>query len=109
MRALVVTSLYPSEAAPARGGFVRDQVTALRAIPELELELFTFSSLGAQAYVGAARQLRRRYGRGRFDVVHAHFGLTAWAALALRGTAHAVTLHGSDLVVPRSRAVIETW
>ena len=29
MRALVITNMYPSEQDPARGSFVRDQVTAL--------------------------------------------------------------------------------
>ena len=41
----------------------------------------------------------------RFDVVHAHFGLTAWPALAAPGAVHAVTLHGTDVVHPRSRAI----
>ena len=41
----------------------------------------------------------------RFDVVHAHFGLTAWPALALRGAPHVVTLHGTDLRHPRSRRI----
>jgi glycosyltransferase involved in cell wall biosynthesis len=38
-------------------------------------------------------------------VVHAHFGLTIWPSLAVRGTPHGVTLHGTDLVDPRSRAI----
>jgi glycosyltransferase involved in cell wall biosynthesis len=41
-------------------------------------------------------------------VVHAHFGLSAWPALAVpggRGGIHAVTLHGTDLEHPRSRAI----
>ena len=37
-----------------------------------------------------------------FDVVHAHFGLTAWPALAVRGARRAVTLHGTDVRHPRS-------
>jgi glycosyltransferase involved in cell wall biosynthesis len=54
--------------------------------------------------VKAARKLRRNRTE-RYDVVHAHFGLTAWPAFAARGAAHAVTLHGTDLVHPRSRAI----
>ncbi len=104
MRALIVTNMWPSEANPARGSFVRDQVRALRRQPGVEVEVFAFAPGGASPYPRAARELRRRY-RGRdFDVIHAHFGLTAWAALALRGAPHAVSLHGTDLVVPRSRA-----
>ena len=105
MRALVVTNLYPSERYPARGSFVRDQVNALRRLSGLELELFTFGSLGPSAYPRAAADVRRRYRGTRFDVVHAHFGLNLWPALAAAGSAHAVTLHGTDLAHPRSRAI----
>ena len=105
MRALVVTNMYPSARARARGSFVRDQVEALRRIPGVEVELFAFEPGGGSPYVRAARELRRRYGNARFDVVHAHFGLTAWPALALRGMPRVVTLHGTDLVHPISRAV----
>ena len=42
MRALVVTNMWPSPEAPARGAFVRDQVTALRALPGVEVEVFAF-------------------------------------------------------------------
>ena len=105
MRALVITNMYPSANDPARGIFVRDQVEALRGLPDVEIEMFAFASRGASAYRAAARQLRRRYRGTEFDVIHAHFGLTLWPALGLRGAPHAVTLHGTDLVHPRSRAI----
>jgi teichuronic acid biosynthesis glycosyltransferase TuaC len=105
MRALIVTNLYPSERHPARGSFVRDQVDALRGLPGLDLELFTFDSLGPGAYVRAAVDVRKRYRRTRFDIVHAHFGLNLWPALAASASAHGVTLHGTDLAHPRSRAI----
>ena len=105
MRALVVTNMYPSAEDPGRGSFVRDQVEALRRLPDLDVELYGFRSAGAASYARAGRELRRRYRGRRFDVVHAHFGLTIWPALAVRGTAHGVTLHGTDLVHPRSRAI----
>jgi glycosyltransferase involved in cell wall biosynthesis len=105
MRALIVTNMYPSAAAPARGSFVRDQVQALSVVPGVELELFAFEGGGARAYPRAGIQLRRTFAGGRFDVVHAHFGLTAWPALAARASVRAVTLHGTDLAHPRSRAI----
>jgi glycosyltransferase involved in cell wall biosynthesis len=105
MRALVVTNLYPSAQDPARGGFVRDQVEALRRLPELELELFTFSSLGAAGYVEAIREARRRFRGSHYDVVHAHFGLNIWPSLGVRADVHGVTLHGTDLAHPRSRLI----
>jgi glycosyltransferase involved in cell wall biosynthesis len=110
MRVLVVTSMYPSESRPGLGGFVRDQVEALRAIDGLHVELFAFDPGGAGRYLRAARDLRRAHRRDRFDVVHVHYGLTAWAALALgRRAPMLVTLHGTDLmhrvVGPLSRAL----
>jgi teichuronic acid biosynthesis glycosyltransferase TuaC len=105
MRALVVTNMYPSRERPAHGSFVRDQVEALRRLDEVEVELFRFAPGGAAAYARAARTLRAAHRGQRFDVVHAHFGLTAWPALLASGRHRALTLHGTDLAHPRSRAV----
>jgi teichuronic acid biosynthesis glycosyltransferase TuaC len=105
MRALVVTNMYPTPARPALGSFVRDQVEALRRIDGIEVTVFAFDPGGTTAYVKAANDLRKTHRGNRFDVVHAHFGLTAWPAFAARGRAHAVTLHGTDLTHPRSRAI----
>jgi teichuronic acid biosynthesis glycosyltransferase TuaC len=102
MRALIVTSIWPAPEAPARGSFVRDQVEALRRLPGVDVEVFAFPPKG---YARAARDLRRRYRGERFDVVHAHFGLTAWPALAVRHATRVVTLHGTDLRHPRSRRI----
>jgi len=104
MRALVVTNMHPTPARPALGRFVADQVAALRRIDGVEVELFAFPP-GLRSYPRAARALRRRYRGERFDVVHAHFGLTAWPAFAVRGAPHVVTFHGTDLAHPRSRAL----
>jgi teichuronic acid biosynthesis glycosyltransferase TuaC len=109
VRALVVSNMRPDDAHPERGSFVRDQVAALRALGrDLDVELYEFSP-GPHALAGAARQLRRRFGSrrgsegGAFDVVHAHFGLTAWPALAAPAHVRALTLHGTDLHHPRTR------
>jgi teichuronic acid biosynthesis glycosyltransferase TuaC len=107
VRALVVTNMYPSADRPALGSFVRDQVEALRRRDDVEIEVFAFDP-GLRGYPRAAWEMRRRYGRGRgprFDVVHAHFGLTAWPALAARLGPVVVTLHGNDLFHPRSNRI----
>jgi teichuronic acid biosynthesis glycosyltransferase TuaC len=102
LRVLVVTNMYPGPDAPHRGAFVRDQVEALRRRTDVEIELYSFDP-GFERYPLAARDLRRRYRGERFDVVHAHFGLTAWPALVARLGPVAVTMHGNDLYHPRSR------
>jgi teichuronic acid biosynthesis glycosyltransferase TuaC len=112
VRALVVSDMLPDAAHPERGSFVRDQVAALRRLNELEVELFQFAP-GGRALARAALDLRRRFAGGspaaggvrgkRFDVVHAHFGLTAWPALAVPARVRALTVHGTDLRHPRTR------
>jgi teichuronic acid biosynthesis glycosyltransferase TuaC len=103
MRALIVSNMFPTPERPAFGSFIRDQVQALGRIDGIELELFTFTGGSARAYGRAARAIRRRYRGRHFDVVHAHFGLTAWPARAAPSRARALTLHGTDLAHPRSR------
>jgi glycosyltransferase involved in cell wall biosynthesis len=105
MRALIVTNMYPTAAHPALGSFVRDQVDALRRIDGVDVDVFAFAPGGPEAYARAASDLLRHHRHERFDVVHAHYGLTAWPAFAARGNARAVTLHGTDLVHPRARPV----
>jgi teichuronic acid biosynthesis glycosyltransferase TuaC len=104
LRVLVVSNMLPDAGHPERGRFVRDQVAALRGLPGLEVELHEFPP-GGRALLAAARDLRRRYGgRGRrLDVVHAHFGLTAWPALAVPAQVRGLTLHGTDVRHPRTR------
>ncbi len=116
MRALVLSNMRPDPAHPERGSFVRDQVAALRRLDGLDVELYELPP-GAAALARAARELRRTFARRRtgaagkapdaaderFDIVHAHFGLTAWPALAVPAHARALTLHGTDLRHPRTR------
>ncbi len=104
--------MRPDAANPGRGSFVRDQVAALRSIAGLHVELYEFPP-GPSALARAAVELRRRHGppstlnrrpaSARFDVVHAHFGLTAWPALAVPAGVRALTVHGTDVAHPRTR------
>jgi glycosyltransferase involved in cell wall biosynthesis len=111
VRALVLSNMLPDGAHPERGRFVRDQVDAVRRLGEWQVELYEFPP-GARALARAARSLRERYASESFDVVHAHFGLTAWPALAVRAHGRALTVHGTDVRHPRTRlatrAVIPT-
>jgi glycosyltransferase involved in cell wall biosynthesis len=94
--------MRPDRAHPERGRFVRDQVAALRRLQDVEVELYEFPP-GPTALARAAPALRRRFRRAGLDVVHAHFGLTAWPALAVPARVRAVTLHGTDVRHPRTR------
>jgi teichuronic acid biosynthesis glycosyltransferase TuaC len=101
MRVLLVTGMYPTPDRPGLGGFVRDQVESLRALGGVEIELFVIEPGGGPArWIAAARELRRRHARDRFDVVHAHYGLAGLTAMAIRRAPHVVTFHGTDLAHP---------
>jgi teichuronic acid biosynthesis glycosyltransferase TuaC len=106
VRALVVSNMLPDAGHPERGRFVRDQVDALRRLPRLEVELFEFPP-GGRTLARAARELRHEYREPRpsprFDVVHAHFGLSAWPALAVPARIRGLTVHGTDVRHPRTR------
>jgi teichuronic acid biosynthesis glycosyltransferase TuaC len=94
--------MLPDAAHPERGRFVRDQVTALRRLDELDVELYELPP-GGRGLARAALDLRRRYSGERLDIVHAHFGLTAWPALAVHARVRALTVHGTDIDHPRTR------
>jgi teichuronic acid biosynthesis glycosyltransferase TuaC len=114
VRALVLSNMLPDAAHPERGTFVRDQVADLRRLDGLDVELYEFPP-GPRALARAAVDLRRRYGppstlsrrptRVPFDIVHAHYGLTAWPALVVPARVRALTVHGNDMRHPRTRMI----
>lgn len=98
MRVLVVTNFEPDASAPQRGRWVRDQVDEVRR-RGVEVEVFGFPP-GSSHYVPAALRLRKLLRRERFDLVHVHYGLTAWCALLARARPLVVTFHGTDVRHP---------
>lgn len=108
MRVLVVTNITPDAAVPGRGGFVRDQVSALRQ-EGVDAELLSFP-VGKRALVRSVPEVRRRLRGGGFDLVHAHYGLAGWSAALAGASPLVVTFHGTDvrhrLVGPLSRRLL---
>ena len=96
MRILVLTNMYPTPNEPGFGSFVRDQVQDLRTLGA-DVEVLAFDGRrDRRAYGRAAVRVRRVARRGRFDVLHAHYGLTGAVALAQRSLPVATTFHGSE-------------
>jgi len=98
MRVLVVTNFTPDAGAPQRGRWVLDQVEEMRR-RGVEVEVFSFPK-GSSHYLPAAVRLRRLLRRERFDLVHVHYGLTAWSALLAGARPLVVTFHGTDVRHP---------
>lgn len=103
MRVLVVTNFEPDRQAPHRGRWVVDQVEALRDLG-VEIELMSFPP-GKGNYLPAAREIRRRIGRGGFDLVHAHYGLVGMSAWLAGAKPLVVTFHGTDVRHPQVGAL----
>jgi glycosyltransferase involved in cell wall biosynthesis len=105
VRVLVVTNFEPDASAPQRGRWVRDQVEEIRA-RGVEVEMFSFPP-GKRHYVPATRRLRRLLRQRRFDLVHAHYGLSGWCARLAGARPLVVSFHGTDvrhgIVGPLSR------
>lgn len=95
--------MWPTSANPESGIFVSDQAAALRRAG-VDLDVFAFQGGSPTSYARAAGRLARRRS-GRFDVVHSHFGLSAWVGMAAPARVRAVTFHGTDLHHPRSRRI----
>jgi len=94
--------MLPDTAHPERGQFVRDQVAQLSRIEGIDVRLHELAP-GPRALIMGARQLHHNERNERYDVVHAHFGLTAWPALAVPTRVRALTVHGTDIAHPRTR------
>ncbi len=96
VRVLVVTKMWPTRDA-FRNGFLERQVNAVEALGvDCEVMVVRDDRSGPWSYLKAASAVRRRVASGRYDVVHAHYGLTG-ASCLLQGAPLVVTLHGSDI------------
>jgi glycosyltransferase involved in cell wall biosynthesis len=109
MRILVVTNMYPTSDEPWFGSFVRDQVDDLAGLG-LDLEVLHFDGRSdRRAYLRAASEIRRRLRVARYDLVHAHYGLTgAVVALARPSVPVVATFHGSDYLGPGWQRLVST-
>lgn len=100
MKILVVTNLYPTAARPFISPFVKEQVEAMRkCYPDLTIDVRVIEGERPRwAYLREIILLPIFVKKGRYDIVHAHFGLTLISTLLIRVPV-VVTFHGSDLLV----------
>lgn len=99
MRILVVTNLYPTTAWPGRSTFVKEQVESLREYcPDLTIDVYVIEGSRPRGeYLRAMIHLPLFVRKGKYDVVHAHFGLSLISVIFVRAPV-VVTFHGSDLL-----------
>lgn len=105
LRVLVVTNMYPTAQEPWFGCFVRDQVDDLRALG-IDVQVVHFDGRSSRLnYLRAAVEVRRRLAQERFDLIHAHYGLTGALTILQHRVPTVTTLHGSDYGIRWQRHV----
>lgn len=95
---LLVTNMWPSDASPGFGGFVKDQAESLRALGVQYDVLFINGRESRWNYLGGIRELHRRLRERRYDLIHAHFGLSGCVARFQARAPLVVTFHGDDVL-----------
>jgi glycosyltransferase involved in cell wall biosynthesis len=105
-RVLVVTNLWPYEGDPSYGCFVQAQMESLRPLG-VEYDLFFINGRASRwNYLRAYGQLWQRLRRKRYDLIHAHMGLSALVACCQVSVPVVISFMGFDVtgkVGPDSR------
>jgi glycosyltransferase involved in cell wall biosynthesis len=106
LRILVVTNLYPTLKRPFICSFVKEQVESVREYyPDLTIDVRVIEGYRPRGvYLREMLRLPAIVKKGRYDIVHAHFGLTLVSLLLVR-TPVVVTFHGSDLLMNPTKHV----
>ncbi len=97
-RVLVVTNLWPTESDPSFGSFVQAQMESLRPLGVEYDVLFVNGRASTWNYLRALPELWRRLRASRYDLIHAHFGLSGWVARMQARLPVVVSFMGDDVL-----------
>ena len=97
-RVLVVTNLWPSESDPGYGSFVQAQMESLQPLGVEFDTVFINGRASRWNYFRAVGEMRRRLRAGRYDLIHAHFGLSGWVARCQLRVPVVVSFMGDDVL-----------
>lgn len=103
-RVLVVTNLWPYEGDPGYGSFVQAQMESLRPLGVEYDVLFINGRESTWNYARALPELRRRLRKQRYDLIHAHMGLSGWVARCQWRVPVVVSFLGNDVPGKVSRS-----
>jgi glycosyltransferase involved in cell wall biosynthesis len=98
MKILCVTNVYPSPQRPGKGGFVYQQVEQLRRFGHTVdvIDILGFKS--KMNYLWCTLDVMRMTSAVAYDIVHAHYGYSAYPAMFRLRAPLVITLHGSDVL-----------
>lgn len=95
---LVVTNLWPTEADPGYGSFVKAQMDSLRPLGVDYDVLFVDGRESTWNYLRGIFGVRRQLRSKQYDLIHAHFGLSGWVARWQFGVPLVVSFMGDDVL-----------
>lgn len=97
MKVLTVTNMYPRPGREGWGAFVKTQVDSLRR-RGVDTDIVVIDGFrDKREYLKAISTVRRLCRENRYDLVHAHYGLSGLVARAQVGTPVVVSYCGDDL------------
>jgi glycosyltransferase involved in cell wall biosynthesis len=97
-RVLVVTNLWPTESDPGYGSFVQAQMESLRPLGVEYDTLFIDGRASRWNYLRAVRRMRSLLRQKRYDLIHAHFGLSGCVARCQFQVPVVVSFMGDDVL-----------
>lgn len=109
MKVLIVSNMYPERNPNFQyaGIFVKEQYEALSSCDGVECDLFIIDGFKSKfVYLSSSFSVLLRIIFGRYDVIHAHYGLSALFTLLLpfkKWSKVVLTLHGGDILVEQGK------
>ena len=98
LKVLVVTNLWPTADDPGYGSFVQAQMDSLKPLGVDYDVLFVNGRKSIWNYLRGISQLHRRLTASRYDLIHAHFGLSGWVARFQSSVPVVVSFMGDDVL-----------
>jgi glycosyltransferase involved in cell wall biosynthesis len=95
---LTVTNLWPTQADPSFGSFVKAQMESLRPLGVEYDVLFINGRETKWNYLRGIFQVRRQLRAKRYDLIHAHFGLSGWLARFQSRVPVVISFMGDDVL-----------
>lgn len=95
---LLVTNMWPHDADPSYGAFIKEQAESLRALGVDYDLVFINGRESTWNYARGIVELNRALRKKQYDLVQAHFGLAGCAARFQFKVPLVVTFHGDDVM-----------
>jgi teichuronic acid biosynthesis glycosyltransferase TuaC len=97
MRILIVASGNTKAASP----FIIEQVESLKKM-DIHIEYFLIKGKGWTGYLKSLSKLKKKIKNKKFNLIHAHYGLSGLLATLQRKIPVIITFHGSDININKN-------